>query len=171
MQEELFHTFEYLKNQGHQIVLHPMFYKDIEGLMERLSSRFQSGMIADLQAPDMETVLAIIEQNLAEWMPIFHQMLRNLLLKTSRKREGSGGESEQNHWICKSATYTNNAESSKTRTSAHLSRKGCRSPSSENVINSVSSTYNIEQAQLLYRSRKAAFSLPRQVTMYILKEQ
>ena len=34
----------------------------------------------------------------------------------------------------------------------------------------LSSTYNIEQAQLLGRSRKAAFSLPRQVTMYILKE-
>ena len=63
MQEELFHTFEYLKNQGHQIVFtSDVLPKDIEGLMDRLGSRFQSGMIADLQAPDMETVLAIIEQ-------------------------------------------------------------------------------------------------------------
>ena len=86
MQEELFHTFEYLKNQGHQIVFtSDVLPKEIEGLMERLSSRFQSGMIADLQAPDMETVQAIIEQNLAEWMPIFHQMLRNLLLKMHKE--------------------------------------------------------------------------------------
>ncbi len=63
MQEELFHTFEYLKNQGHQIVFtSDVLPKDIEGLMERLSSRFQSGMIADLQAPDMEAALKIIQQ-------------------------------------------------------------------------------------------------------------
>ena len=47
--KELFHTFEYLKNQGHQIVFtSDVLPKDIEGLMDRLSSRFQSGMIADL---------------------------------------------------------------------------------------------------------------------------
>ena len=55
MQEELFHTFEYLRNQGHQIVFtSDVLPREIEGLMDRLRTRFESGMTVDLQAPDVE---------------------------------------------------------------------------------------------------------------------
>ena len=62
-QEELFHTFEWLKSNNRQIVFTAdMLPKEIVGLEERLRTRCESGMIADTQPPDLETLLAITYQ-------------------------------------------------------------------------------------------------------------
>ena len=62
IQEEFFHTFEALKGAGKQILLtadkHP---KKIGGLEKRLQSRFEWGLVADIQPPELETKIAIIE--------------------------------------------------------------------------------------------------------------
>ncbi|MDF1876350.1 chromosomal replication initiator protein DnaA [Sulfurimonas sp. SAG-AH-194-L11] len=63
IQEELFHTFEALKGDGKQIIFtadkHP---KKIGGLEARLQSRFEWGLVADIQPPELETKIAIIEK-------------------------------------------------------------------------------------------------------------
>lgn len=63
IQEEFFHTFEALKGVGKQIILtadkHP---KKIGGLEARLQSRFEHGLVADIQPPELETKIAIIEK-------------------------------------------------------------------------------------------------------------
>jgi len=63
IQEEFFHTFEALKGAGKQIILtadkHP---KKIGGLESRLRSRFEHGLVADIQPPELETKIAIIEK-------------------------------------------------------------------------------------------------------------
>jgi len=63
IQEEFFHTFEALKGAGKQIILtadkHP---KKIGGLEARLQSRFEWGLIADIQPPELETKIAIIKK-------------------------------------------------------------------------------------------------------------
>ena len=63
IQEEFFHTFEALKGRGKQIILtadkHP---KKIGGLEARLQSRFEWGLVADIQPPELETKIAIIKK-------------------------------------------------------------------------------------------------------------
>jgi len=63
LQEELFHTFEALKGEDKQIIFtadkHP---KKIGGLEERLQSRFEWGLVADIQPPELETKIAIINK-------------------------------------------------------------------------------------------------------------
>ncbi len=63
IQEEFFHTFEALKGAGKQIIMtadkHP---KKIGGLEARLQSRFEWGLVTDIQPPELETKIAIIEK-------------------------------------------------------------------------------------------------------------
>jgi len=66
-QEEFFHTFNTLKDSGKQIVVSSdKFPKDIPNLESRLRSRFEWGLIADIQPPEIETKIAIIEKKIQE---------------------------------------------------------------------------------------------------------
>ena len=63
-QENLFHIFEALKNQGKQIIFTAdVLPREIDGLQNRLRTRFESGITANTEPPDLETMIAICIKN------------------------------------------------------------------------------------------------------------
>ncbi len=62
-QEEFFHTFNSLQNSGHQVVMtSDVMPREIDKLVPRLRTRFEGGLLADMQPPDKETLMAILAQ-------------------------------------------------------------------------------------------------------------
>lgn len=92
-QEEFFHTFNALYESHKQIIVtSDKFPKEIPGLEERLRSRFEWGLIADIQAPDVETKLAIVkikaDQNKIKITDEIAYFLANSITSNIRELEG-----------------------------------------------------------------------------------
>lgn len=171
-QEEFFHTFNELHQAGKQIVLssdRPP--REMETLDERFRSRFEWGLIADIQPPDYETRMAILRKN----MEINGRHLDDEILEyvatniKSNIRELEGA-------IIKIIAYSqlNNVEAN--LTNAREAMKDIIDPDSQNVITPdmilrvVCEHYDVRAANILSRKKNASLVIPRQVIMYICRE-
>ena len=170
-QEEFFHTFNTLYESHKQIVVtSDKFPKEIPGLEERLRSRFEWGLIADIQPPDVETKQAILkmkaEQNkiyLPEEVALF---LANASSNNVRELEG---------YLVRLGAY---ASLTSTPINLETARKvlkdilveRSRELSIEDIIKKVSSHFNIKVTDLKSPKRLKAVVLPRQVAMYLARQ-
>lgn len=169
-QEELFHLFEYLHQNNKQIIFssdqHPNYIPDLEG---RLKSRFVSGMIVDIPAPDYESRIAIIKNKLA---------LKNFFLSDeaveylASSLEGNIRELEGviNSIICQSGLKSKELDINEIKHLIKDTAKPTKNFSIKEIIKTVAQFYNIEESDITNKSRKKEVVKPRQVTMYLLRE-
>ena len=172
-QEEFFHTFNAYHEFGKQIVLssdRPP--KSIETLTDRLRSRFEWGLIADIQPPDLETRIAILgEKADEERAAVSNSVLEFLathLVSNIRELEGALTR------LLAIATL-HQREPSQELAMEVLDgllfnvRKDAFTP--EQILNAVSTHFRVQAADLLGPTRKKEVVHPRQIVMHLLREE
>ncbi|MDP3004017.1 MAG: chromosomal replication initiator protein DnaA [Candidatus Azambacteria bacterium] len=172
-QEEFFYTFNALYEAGKQIILssdRPP--KSIQTLEERLRSRFEGGMIADISYPDLETRIAILKSKAGEKSvvlsdEIFEYIAQNIK-KNVRELEGALNRLiAANYQVNQKELNLNDAK--KILNSILNTPK--KSTTLKNIIKAVAEFYDVSEKDLLERSRKKEIVKPRQIIMYLLREE
>jgi len=171
-QEEFFHIFNALYEKNKQIVIssdRPP--KAISALEERLRSRFEGGMIADISYPDFETRLAILKAKSSEKKLNFSndifEYLANNIQRNIRELEGA-----LNRLVAyqRLNNQSPNLEVVKTLLkNVIFSPKKITTP--EKIIKAVSFFYDLKERDIITVSRKKEIVKPRQVAMYLLREE
>lgn len=171
-QEELFHTFNALTQNGKQVVLtsdRPP--KEMERLDERLRTRFEWGLIADIQPPDIETRMAIIKRKAAQLKLNLSDSVVELIAEkikhNIRQLEGTVKKL--------SALYTldgilPSVEAVQNIIRDIISDNQPVSVTIDRIIESVSSVYGVSVNDILSDKRNANISTARQVSMFIIRE-
>ena len=170
-QEEFFHTFNSLHSERHQIVLtSDKVPKDIPGLEDRLRNRFESGLIADIAPPDLETRIAIIQKKAAlDRLPLPADVGLYIAQNVStnvRELEGC---------LTRLAALAslNNSEITLefARQALHdLIRKQEQKPDVEAIQRTVSDSFHVRLADLKSKKRTQHIAFCRQVAMYLSRK-
>lgn len=169
LQEEFYHTFNTLHNEGKQIVLSsdksPQELKNVE---QRLVNRFEWGMVVDIQSPDFETRVAIIHKKLEQFNQVFDDevclYLANKVRNDVRKIEGA---------LIKLIGL---ASVQKTPVTLELARKCLKdyitsqTVSLEAIQKAVSDFFDIRLSDIRSHRRPRAIAHPRQLAMYLCRE-
>jgi len=170
-QEEFFHIFNVLYENNKQIILssdRPP--KTIQALTERLRSRFEGGMIADISIPDFETRVAILKLKSQLKGVLFseeiYQYIASIIQKNIRELEGA-----LNRIIMyqKINNQPINLEMVK-----NILKNITSSPNKiitpKKIIETVADFYDLKEKDILNNSRKKEIVKPRQIAMYLLRE-
>jgi len=170
-QEEFFHTFNELYDHQKQIVIScDSSPKNIPGLVERLRSRFEWGLLVDVQPPDLETKIAILHKKAeAEGIRLPDDVSVFLATKTrSNIRELEGA-------LVKLIAYSSVTSTPITLPMAqqvlrHLVHNAERRVSIDMVIRAVAERFGLQPTQLKQKTNARHITYPRQVAMYLAKE-
>lgn len=170
-EEEFFHTFNVLYENNKQIIIssdRPP--AAIPTLQERLRSRFEGGMVADITYPDFETRMAIIKIKLQELKTDLPDNICELIaLKTQRNiREIEGIlnrvlfniEVKGNNFSLKIVEEMIN----------NIIQQPAKKASPDKIIKAVSNFYEVLSSDIISKSRRKKIIEPRQVTVYLLRE-
>ena len=171
-QEEFFHTFNALYERNKQIVISSdKPPKAISTLEDRLKSRFEGGMIADISYPDYETRLAIIKTKLVKKKvnlsnEIIEYVAQNFQ-KNIREMEGALNKIIIQTKINQNIITFDDVKKI-LQSSIHIPKKNI---SVKNIIQTVARYYSINEKQLFLKTRKQEIVKPRQIIMYLLRDE
>jgi len=169
-QEELFHLFNALHDTNKQIVfssdIHPAL---LSGLEERLQSRFAQGMIVDIPAPDLESRAAILKakaaQNSINLAEDVVQHLAQTIEGNIRELEGA-----LNTIMCQSQLFGRTLTLDEVKSIIKNSSRPRKTLAVSDVVDKVSRYFDIDQASIYEKTRRKEIVKPRQIIMYILRE-
>lgn len=168
-QEVFFRIFNNLtENKGQIVLSSDRPPRVIEALEERLRSRFEGGMIADIGVPSFEERVAILEQKLEEKGVGLPQEIIDFIAQNFR-RNIRDLEGALNRAIVL-FEYQKSSEEIKNNLK-QLVEVPKRGISAEKIISQVSDFYNVNKKDLISKSRKKELVFPRQVTMYLLRKE
>ena len=170
-QEEFFHTFNDLHESMKQIVISSDCPpKEIPGLVERLRSRFEWGLMADIQPPDLETKMAILQKKAElDGLELPNEVCAFVANQTkSNVRELEGA-------LLKLSAFSELTRTPITVQMAknvlrHLFDKQEKRITIETIQKSVADKFGLRAAQLKEKSNRKDIVLPRQVAMFLCKE-
>lgn len=171
-QEEFFHTFNALHENDKQIILssdRPP--KSLDSIDERLRSRFEGGMMADISYPDFELRIAILKAKMKTRKIDFPNEVVEYIAQNiqSNIRELEGA---LNILITSSKVNgtTINLENTK-RCLTHIIKRPRKVIALKKMLKSVADFYDISEKDILSQNRKREISHPRQVLMYLMREE
>ena len=171
-QEEFFHTFNALKDADKQIIISSdRSPREIETLQDRLRSRFDQGLTADIQPPDLETRMAILRTKAAsdkiELPNDVITLLATNIATNIREIEGAYN---------KIVAYTSLMDMPITVETAQkvLADMGndvkTKQITFEGIIKVVADHYNVKEEELFNKKRTQNIAFPRQIAMYLCRE-
>jgi chromosomal replication initiator protein len=170
-QEEFFHTFNSVHDSDGQIVItsdRPPV--SIATLELRLRSRFEWGLIVDIEPPDLETRIAIlrakIDQQGSQVPPPVVEMIAQAVQHNVRELEGALNRVVM-YAKCHHVNLT--AENARQALADYMIRR--EPPSLATALKVVAAHYGLDPADLVGRSRTARISEPRQVAMFLMREE
>lgn len=170
-QEEFYFTFNELFEHQKQIVLSSDAPpKESSGLVERLRSRFEWGLMVDLQPPDLETKMAILDKKAeTEGVMLPEEVRIFIAAKTkSNVRELEGA-------LVKLIAYSSVTGAPITLPMAqqvlrYLASSSERRITIESVVRCVAERFSMQQSQLKQKTNARHITYPRQIAMYLIKE-
>ncbi|MFZ0591319.1 MAG: chromosomal replication initiator protein DnaA [Bryobacteraceae bacterium] len=170
-QEEFFHTFNELYEHQKQIVLSSDSPpKELSGLFERLRSRFEWGLIVDVQPPDLETKMAILDKKAESEGIYLPDDVRSYIAKKTKSnvRELEGALTRL--IAVSSLTGEPITMAMAQQGLKYLGASGERKISLDSILRGVAERFNLAPAQMKAKSNSPQIAYPRQVAMYLCKE-
>ena len=170
-QEEFFHTFNELYDHRKQIVISSdSAPNQLPGLVERLRSRFEWGLMVDVQAPDLETKMAILDKKAESEGVQLPQDVR-VFIATKTKSNVRELEGALTRLIAVSSmTGAPISMAMAQQALKHLSSGPERKISVESIVRAVAERFSMQPAQIKIKSNTRQIAYPRQIAMYLAKE-
>ena len=170
-QEEFFHTFNTLFEHQKQIVISSDSPpKNIPGLVERLRSRFEWGLMVDVQPPDLETKMAILDKKSESDGVRLPQDVRIFIATKTKSnvRELEGALIKLIAYASVTGTPINLPMAQQVL--KHLSNGQDRKITIEAIIKAVAEHFSLQPVQLKQKTNAQLIAFPRQVAMYLVKD-
>ncbi|MEK7505464.1 MAG: chromosomal replication initiator protein DnaA [Patescibacteria group bacterium] len=169
-QEELFHLYDHLVNNQKQIIFssdkHPNYIPHLE---DRLKSRFSAGMTVDIQPPDQETRAAILRSKLAIYKAHLSedivQYLSEAVNSNIRELEGA-----LNAILLQVQLKKKEPSLLEVKSLIRETIKPKKIVSIKDVVRLIAEFYNTDESSIYEKTRKKVVVKPRQIIMYILRE-